>query len=39
MGQQGKLVKAFATLLDEMWTSEQVVVPKSFKEIIGSINE
>ena len=39
MGHQGKLVKIFASLMEEMWNSEQIVVPKPFKELIGTINE
>lgn len=39
MGYGGTLVKSFADLMKEMWQSDNVVVPKSFKETLANINE
>jgi hypothetical protein len=39
MGHGGTLVKGFADLMKEMWQSDNVVVPKSFKETLANISE
>ena len=38
-GHKGDLVLAFANLIQQMWNSNQVVVPKGFKHVLGKLNE
>lgn len=39
LGHKGDLVLSFANLMQQMWNSNNVVVPKGFKHVLGKINE
>ena len=39
LGHKGELVMAFASLMQQIWNSKQVVIPKGFKYTLGKINE
>ena len=39
LGHKGELVCAFGGLMQQIWNSKQVVVPKGFKYTLGKINE
>ena len=39
LGHKGDLVLSFANLMQQMWNSDQVVVPKGFKHVLGRLNE
>lgn len=39
VGYKGHLVQAFGGIMQQMWTDQQIVVPKGFKHMISKINE
>ena len=39
LGYKGKLVSAFAGIINQMWNSKQVIVPKGFRHTLAGINE